>query len=188
MRKLVLFMHTTLDGFVAGPNGEMDWINIDGEIFDYAGYRTTVADTGLYGRVTYDLMEAYWPTAGDNPDASKHDNEHSEWYNRVEKVIVSKTMSGKDSDKRTIISDNILEQVSALKQQDGGEIVMFGSPGLAHILMQHNLIDDYWLFVNPVLLGKGIALFKGLEERISLKLVESKTFASGVVCLHYEKA
>lgn len=181
-------MHTTLDGFAAGPNGEMDWIHIDDEIFDYAGNRTDNADTGLYGRVTYEMMDAYWPTAAHNSNASKHDVEHSEWYNRVEKVIISKTMRGKDSNKRTVISDNIPERVTALKQQEGGEIVMFGSPGLAHTLMQYNLIDDYWLFVNPVLLGKGIALFKDLDERISLKLIETKTFASGVVCLHYEKA
>lgn len=188
MRKLVLFMHITLDGFVAGPDGEMNWIHIDDEIFDYAGNRTDNADTGLYGRVTYEMMDAYWPTAGDDPGASKHDKQHAEWYNRVNKVIISKTMRGKDSDKRKVMSDNIQAEVTALKQQEGKEIVMFGSPGLAHTLMQHNLIDDYWLFVNPVLLGQGIPLFKDLEERISLKLVESKTFGAGVVCLHYTKA
>jgi dihydrofolate reductase len=187
MRKLVLFIHATLDGFAAGPNGEMNWIHIDDEIFDYAGSRTDNADTGLYGRVTYEMMDAYWPTAGDNPDASKHDIQHAEWYNRVDKVIISKTMRGQDSDKRKVISDNIPARVTALKQQEGKEIVMFGSPGTAHTLMQHNLIDEYWLFVNPLLLGQGMPLFKDLKERINLKLIEARAFTSGVVCLHYEK-
>ena len=77
MRKLVLFMHTSLDGFVAGPNGEMDWINVDEEIFDHAEQRTHKADTALYGRVTYQMMESYWPTAADQPAATKHDIDHS---------------------------------------------------------------------------------------------------------------
>src|ERR671933_369653 len=89
MRKLVLFMHTSLDNFVAGPNGEMDWITVDEEIFEYAGKRTSEADTALYGRVTYQMMESYWPTAADQPGASKHDIQHSAWYKSVEKVVVS---------------------------------------------------------------------------------------------------
>jgi dihydrofolate reductase len=86
VRRLVLFMHTSLDGFVAGPSGEMDWIDVNEEMFDYAGQRTREADTALYGRVTYQIMESYWPTAGDQPTATKHDIEHSKWYNSVAKV------------------------------------------------------------------------------------------------------
>jgi dihydrofolate reductase len=91
MGKIVLFMHTTLDGFVAGQNGEMNWIIVDDEIFDFAGNNTDHADTALYGRVTYEMMEGYWPTAGNQPTASKHDIKHSNWYNRVTKVILSKS-------------------------------------------------------------------------------------------------
>ncbi|HWJ28077.1 MAG TPA: dihydrofolate reductase family protein [Flavisolibacter sp.] len=87
MRKLVLFMHVSLDGYVAGPNGEMDWITVNEDIFDYAGRRTNEADTALYGRVTYQMMEGYWPTAADHPNASKHDIEHSAWYNKLEKLV-----------------------------------------------------------------------------------------------------
>ena len=186
MRKIVLFMHTSLDGFVAGPNGEMDWIHVDEEIFNYAGDRTNHADTALYGRVTYQMMEAYWPTAADKPNASKHDIEHSTWYNKVAKVVLSKTLKEKDLINTTIISDDLLEKINGLKQQPGKEIIIFGSPSAAHSLMQLNLVDEFWFFVNPVVLGKGIPLFKDMKKT-KLKLVKSNSFSSGVVCLHYEK-
>src|SRR5262245_61605970 len=80
MRKIISFMHISLDGFVAGPNGEMDWIRHSAELFEYVGERIKGADTAMYGRVTYDMMESYWPTAGDQPNASRHNVEHSKWY------------------------------------------------------------------------------------------------------------
>src|ERR1041385_9000390 len=132
MRKIVSFMHVSLDGFVAGPNGEMNWIKVDEEIFDYAGQRTSESDTALYGRVTYQMMESYWPTAGDQPDASKHDKEHSAWYKKVDKVIISKTMQGQQLPNTIIIGDDIAHRVNALKQQAGKEIIIFGSPGASH--------------------------------------------------------
>jgi len=186
MRKVVLFMHTSLDGFVARPNGEMDWVRIDDEMFDYAGKRTDEADLALYGRVTFQLMESYWPTAADQPDPTKHDIEHSKWYNSVKKVIVSKTMKGTTIKNATIVSDQVSEHIRKLKNGIGKEIIMFGSPTLAHLLMDENLIDNYWLFVNPILIGKGIPLFKPLKNQIELKLLSQSVFKSGVVCLHYE--
>ncbi|MGZ5218540.1 MAG: dihydrofolate reductase family protein [Chitinophagaceae bacterium] len=188
MRKIVLFMHTSLDGFVAGPSGEMDWIKVDDEMFDYAGQRTNEADTALYGRVTYQMMEGYWPTAADQPNATKHDIEHSGWYNKVAKVILSKTMSGINTPGTKIISGNVINEITRLKQAAGKEVIIFGSPSASHTLMQENLIDDYWLFVNPVLLGQGIPLFKNIKKITSLKLVKTDVFSSGVVCLHYEHA
>ena len=186
MRKLVLFIHTSLDGFVAGPNGEMDWINVDEEIFDFAGQRTNEADTALYGRVTYQMMESYWPTAAQLPTATKHDVEHSRWYNRVTKVVLSKTMNEVSLTNTKIIDGNLAAEIVKLKQDAGKDILMFGSPTAAHSLMTEKLIDDYWLFVNPVLLGRGIPLFNGIKEKSALKLVESNIFTSGVVCLHYQ--
>ena len=186
MRKIVLFMHTSLDGFVAGPNGEMDWINVDAEIFDYAGQRTNEADTALYGRVTYQMMESYWPTAADQPGATKHDIEHSHWYNKVVKVILSRTMKGATPANTIIIADNVTHEINKLKPVSGKDILIFGSPTASHTLMAENLIDDYWLFINPVLLGQGIPLFKDIKNRAALKLVESHPFSVGVVCLHYE--
>lgn len=186
MKRLVLFMHTSLDGFVSGPNGEMDWINVDDEIFEYAGSRTNDADTALYGRVTYEMMENYWPTAADQPTATKHDIEHSRWYNKVAKVVLSKTMQGVNLTNTNIISDNLSNEIIKLKQGTGKDILIFGSPTASHSLMTENLIDDYWLFINPILLGQGIPLFKGIKDKTKLKLVTSNAFSSGVVCLHYE--
>jgi dihydrofolate reductase len=180
-------MHTSLDGYAAGPNGEMDWIHVDEEIFDYAGNRTNESDTALYGRITYELMESYWPTAADKPDASKHDKEHSAWYSKVDKVILSKSMQGQHLKNTTIISDNIEERINELKQNEGKEILIFGSPSAAHSLMQLDLIDEYWLFVNPLLLGKGIPVFSNIKAILKLKLIASHSFSSGVVCLHYER-
>ena len=180
-------MHTSLDGFVAGPKGEMDWILVGEEMFDYALQQTNQADTALYGRITYQMMESYWPTAADKPNASKHDKEHSEWYNKVEKVVVSKTMQEENLPNTNIVSENIPAEIIELKKATGKNIVMFGSPSVAHALMAENIIDDYWLFVNPILLGKGIPLFKEIKERTKLKFVASDIFSSGVVCLHYEK-
>jgi len=187
MRKLVQFMHVSLDGFVTGPNGEMDWIRVDEEMLDYAGQRTNESDTALYGRVTFDMMEGYWPTAADQPNPSKHDIEHSTWYKQVEKVVISKTLKGKSLKNTTIVSENIAAEIQKLKQAAGKEIIIFGSPSTSHLLMREGLIDDLWVFVNPVLVGAGIPLFKDIHNKISLKLIKSDVFKSGVVCLHYER-
>jgi dihydrofolate reductase len=187
MRKLVQFMHVSLDGFVAGPSGEMDWILVDDEIFDYAGQRIDASDTALYGRVTFDMMEGYWPTAADQPNASNHDIQHAHWYNNVEKVVISKTLKNKNLKNTKIINDNIASEVQKLKQAPGKEIIIFGSPSTSHLLMQEGLIDDLWIFVNPVLLGTGIPLFKGIRERVNLKLLKTHVFQHGVMCLHYER-
>ena len=179
-------MHISLDGYAAGPEGQMDWICVGDEMFEAAGARTQAADLAIYGRVTYELMQNYWPTAAEQPNPSKHDIEHSAWYNAVSKVVVSKTMNGIEIPGIGIINKNVTDEISKLKQSSGKEIIMFGSPSLAHSLIEANLIDDYWLLINPVLLGLGISLFAGLEHSVILKLLESRTFASGVVCVHYE--
>jgi len=180
-------MHSSLDGFVGGPNGEMNWITIDEEIFDFVSTMTDQADTALYGRVTYQMMEAYWPTAAEKPDASKHDKEHSIWYKNVTKVVLSRSLRESNLKNTKVISDNLVENINRIKQQPGKNILIFGSPEASHSLLRVGLIDEYWIFVNPVLLGEGMPLFKNVSERITLRLLESKVFTSGVVALHYRK-
>ena len=188
MKKIISFMHISLDGFVAGPNGEMGWIKVDEEIFDHVGKRISITDTALYGRKTYQMMESYWPAAGSKPNASRHDIEHSKWYNKAHKVVLSRTMKGANLANTTIISDNLPDRINEIKQSSGGgseNILLFGSPTATHSLMQLNLIDGYWLFVNPIILGQGIPLFVDIKDKIKLKLLTTRQFTSGVTELNY---
>jgi len=185
MRKIISFMHISLDGFVVGSNGEMDWIKVDEEIFDFVSKRISEGDTALYGRVTYQMMENYWPTAADKPSASRHDIEHSKWYKKVHKVVLSKTLKDAELTNTQIISDNILDRINEIKHHAGNDILLFGSPTATHSLMQQNLIDGYWLFVNPIILGQGIPLFADIKDKIKLKLLTTRQFNCGVTELNY---
>jgi dihydrofolate reductase len=188
MRKIISFMHISLDGFVAGPKGELDWVKVDEEIFDHVGKRISEGDTALYGRITYQMMENYWPTAGDKPTASRHDIEHSKWYGKVHKVVLSKTMKDTDLINTTIISDNLPDRINEIKQSRSGggkDILLFGSPTATHSLLQLNLIDGFWLFVNPIILGEGIPLFVDIKDKIELNLLTTSRFTNGVTELNY---
>jgi len=186
MRKLILLMHTSLDGFVAGPNGEMDWIRFDEELADYVGKITDSADTALYGRITYEMMESYWPTAAESPTATKHDIEHANWVNNALKIVFSRTREKTNWKNTMIIKDDIAEKIADMKNQRGKNLLLIGSASITHVFMQHNLIDEYWININPVLLGEGTPLFTNISDRVNLKLVQAKTFAHGVVGLQYE--
>ncbi len=186
MRKIISFMHISLDGFVAGPNGEMDWIKVDEEIFDQVGKRISESDTALYGRITYQMMENYWPTAADKPNASRHDIEHSRWYSKVHKIVLSTTLKEAGLTNTKIIGDNLSDRINEIKQSNGdGEIPLFGSPAATHSLIQLNLIDGYWLFVNPIILGRGIPLFTNIKDKIKLNLLGTRQFTCGVTELNY---
>jgi dihydrofolate reductase len=185
MRKIVQFMHMSLDGFVAGPNGEMDWITVDETLFDFVGDRTNRSDAALYGRNTYQMMDSYWPTAGDEPGASKHDLEHSAWYKKVTKYVLSNTLKSDPSKKLLVIGKDLANEINDLKKAPGEEILIFGSPSSGHSLAQLGLVDEYWLFINPILLGKGIPMFSGLNDITKLKLKNTHAFESGVVCVNY---
>lgn len=178
-------MHISLDGFVAGPSGEMNWIKVNEEIFDHVGKRISQGDTALYGRVTYQMMENYWPTAGDKPTATRHDIEHARWYAKVHKVVLSKSLEGAGLANTTIISDDLSDRIKEIKQQAGSEILLFGSPTATHSLIQLDLIDGYWLFVNPIILGRGIPLFVDIKDRTKLNLVTTRQFTCGVTELSY---
>lgn len=181
-------MHISLDGFVAGPNGELDWVKIDEEIFDHVGKRIRKSDAALYGRVTYQMMERYWPTAADKPTATKHDIEHSKWYSKAHKIVLSKTMKEESLTNTTIISENLADRINEIKQSHTGgseDLLLFGSPTATHSLLQLNLIDGFWLFVNPIILGRGIPLFVDIKDKIKLNLLTTRQFTSGVIELNY---
>ncbi|HEV8285081.1 MAG TPA: dihydrofolate reductase family protein [Chitinophagaceae bacterium] len=186
MRRVILFMHVSLDGFVAGNNGEMNWITMDEEIFEDAIDLASTTDTALYGRVTYQMMENYWPTVLINPTSSANELRHAQWVEDIHKIVFSRTLEKVEWNNTRLIKENIAQEISKLKQQPGKSMMIFGSPTLAHSFMQLGLIDVYRINVNPVILGHGIPLFKNIQDRINLKLLTIKRFKSGVVGLHYE--
>lgn len=186
MGKLIISEHISLDGFVGGPKGEMDWISFNDDLFDYVGTLTPAADTALYGRNTFQMMDAYWPTAGQGENANKHAKEHSAWYNKVDKIVLSNSMLGKDRDKVRFIDESMLQEITDAKQKS--DILVFGSPSTVHTLFARNMVDEMYLFVNPVLLGNGIPLFKGINDRQNWKPEGNRFFEScNVLCIRYSK-
>jgi len=177
----------SLDNFVANTAGDLSMFKVDEEFFDMSEAFTEAADTALYGKGTYSIMQSYWPTAADQPDASAHDKQHAMWYNHVAKYVLSTTMKDSEAPNTTIIRKNVTEELKKLKQQEGKNIQIFGSPGVVRSLMQEGLIDDLWIFIYPVIIGNGMPLFKDIKQQINLTLVSSKILKSGAVALHYIK-
>jgi len=185
MRRVVWLMHVSLDRLVAGPNGEIDWVNFDDELIEDVQNLVNTADTALYGRLTYQLMESYWPTVASRPGATKHDIDHSNWLNPALKIVFSRTLKNVEWKNTRIVKDHIREEIVKLKNQPGKNLILFASPSLASTLMNHDLIDEYWFNINPIVLRKGIPLFKDIDNMHMLKLLESKTYKNGVVKLQY---
>jgi dihydrofolate reductase len=186
MRNVILFMHASLDGYVQGANDwDINWIAFNEELEKYAQDTLSTVDTVLWGRSTYQGMQQYWTTVPDNPEASDYEKRHAAWVNNALKVVVSTTLDKADWNNSMLVKDNIEGEIAKLKQQVGGDMVILGSPRLAHSLMRAGLIDEFRINVNPVVLGEGLPLFKDQKDRINLELVSNKTFASGVVGLVY---
>ncbi|MEP7200489.1 MAG: dihydrofolate reductase family protein [Chloroflexota bacterium] len=182
MRKVFLFNMVTLDGFFEGPNHEIDWHNTDEEFNEFAIQQLNELGTLLFGRVTYQLMESYWPTES----ARRDDPIVAEAMNTLPKVVFSRTLDSVEWNNSRLVKDNAAEAISKLKQQSGKDIAIFGSADLAASLIPTGVIDEYRLIVNPVVLGDGIPLFKRMKDRLTLKLVKTGTFRSGNVLLYYQ--
>ncbi len=186
MRKIISHAHISLDGYAAGPNGEMDWIKLSDDMFDFVNTITQSADTALYGRKTWQMMDAYWPTAAKQPGASKHDKEHSQWYNTVEKIVITKTLVGEAKDKTRFVGADFADFINRFKKSEGGNILLLGSPSVIRLFTEHSLIDEYWFFINPVILGGGLSVFSESKKRIALKTDKFVNFDCGVVALRYQ--
>jgi dihydrofolate reductase len=182
MRKLFAFNMMTLDGYFEGPNQDIDWHNVDEEFNEFAIEQTSTVGALLFGRVTYQLMESYWPT----PDALKNDPAIAGLMNSLPKIVFSKTLEKAEWNNTRLIKDNIAEEILNLKEQPGNDIAVFGSANLLSTLMQMDLVDEHRVMVNPVLLGHGNPLFKSMDEKINLQLLKTRTFHSGNVLLYYE--
>lgn len=185
MRKIILFMHISLDGFVAGPNGETDWMKHDSEAQAFVQRLHERTDAALFGRVTYEEMASYWPTVLSNPASSQDDRNHAEWHKTSQRIVVSKTLKHVDWENTLIISGNLADEINSLKVQAGKDIWLMGSPTLAQSLIALNLIDEYLLNMSPVILGQGKPLFANIDHKLNLELVESQSYKSGAVNLVY---
>ncbi|MCL6099495.1 MAG: dihydrofolate reductase family protein [Bacteroidetes bacterium] len=182
MRKVIVFNLLSLDGFYEGPNRELDWFNVDGEFHEFAAAQMNSTDLLLFGRATYQHMESWWPTE----QGIASDPVIADRMNNIQKIVVSRTLDKAEWNNTTLIKQNVAEEITKLKQQPGEDIFIFGSGELASCLNSNGLIDEFRLMINPVALGRGNAFFKGLNERLNLKLLKTKTFDSGNVLLYYE--
>jgi dihydrofolate reductase len=184
MRKVIFFMLTTLDGFYEGPNGEIDWHSVDEEFNQFAIDQLNSVDVLLFGRVTYALMASYWPT----PAATTNDPIVADKMNHLPKIVFSKTLSAVDWENTRLVKENAAEEILKLKRQPGKDLIIFGSSDLAVTLIRQGVIDEYRIMLNPVVLGDGKPLFKGIKDKLNLQLVKTKTFGSGNVLLCYQPA
>lgn len=182
MRKIIVSNYVSLDGFFAGPKGEIDWFVWDKETAEYSIQQLNSIDTILFGRTTYDLMAGYWPT----PEAVKNDPIIAEKMNDLPKVVFSTKLEKVEWKNSRLVKGNIIDSTLKLKKRPGKDMVIFGSGSIVSQFTQHGLIDEYRIFVNPIVLGSGKFQFKDLNERLKLKLLSTKTFQCGVVLLYYE--
>jgi dihydrofolate reductase len=181
VRKVLVSMMVTVDGMFAGPDGDIGWHNVDEEFNDFAIEQLDSVDTLLFGRVTYEGMASWWPTEmglKDDPDVAVR-------MNALEKVVFSRTLDTADWEHTRLVKDDLAGEVSRLKALPGKDMVIFGSGTIVTQLADAGLIDEYRLFVAPVALGGGTALFTGLAEAQRLKLLDARAFNSGNVLLRY---
>jgi dihydrofolate reductase len=190
MKKIILWINISLDGFIEGPNGEMDWISKDEEGWDDINDFKRTVDTILIGRVNYQGFVSYWPSAARSTTLPKSESDHARWIEDTHKIVLSKTLDKVEWKNSRLIKENIADEIKILKQQPGKDIVTFGGAGIASSLIDLNLIDEYLLKVHPVILGTGKSIFNPHKEdnkkRINLNLLKTKTFRSGVTQFHYK--
>lgn len=185
MRKVIYSMGVSLDGFIAGPDGEIDWSAPDEELHRFHNREAEEIGAHFCGRRLYEVM-VYWETADANPSIGEVEREFASIWRAMPKVVFSSTLE-KVEGNATLARDGVAEEVARLKQQPGKDLAV-GGAGLASTFIELGLVDEYRLFISPVVLGAGTPFFPALEERVDLELVETHTFGSRVVYVRYRNA
>src|SRR6266540_3634324 len=185
MRKLVVFNQVTMDGYFTGVNGDLSWAHNASKDAEWSAFVEDNATSGgllLFGRITYEMMVAYWPT----PAAKKDDPVVAQGINNLPKVVSSRTLDKASWNNTKLVKGDVVEEVRKMKNEAGEDMVILGSGSIVSQLSEHGLIDEYQLVVNPIVLGKGRTMFEGLTKRLPMKRTSTRTFENGNVLLCYE--
>lgn len=183
MAKLTSFNFITLDGHLEGPEkGNINWHNHGIEETEYASQNLHSGNVLLFGRITYQMMASYWPT----PIALESDPSVAEGMNSAEKIVFSKTMAKAEWNNTRLIKGNIAKEIKKLKQNSQKDMTLLGSGSIVSQFAEKNLIDEYQVMIDPVVIGSGNSIFKGIVHQLHLKLINTKTYKSGVVILCYQ--
>jgi len=178
-------LSVSLDGFIEGPDREIDWHMVDDELHSHFNEQLSAMGAFLNGRVTYELMAAFWPTADTDPSSTAPIVEFARIWRDMPKIVFSTTLERADWN-TTVVREVVPEEVMALKAQPGGDLAL-GGADLAAAFMRHDLIDEYRLYVHPIVIGRGKRLFPPSDTTIDLHLAETRTFGNGVVLLRYRR-
>jgi dihydrofolate reductase len=185
MRKLIVFNHTSLDGYFVDSQNSMMWAKMgkqDAEWDAFVAQNASGDGPLVFGRVTYEMMAGYWPT----PMAQHNDAALAARMNKMPKVVFSKTLPEASWKNTTLVKTDMLAEIRKMKQQSGGGMAILGSGSIVAQLAPHGLIDEYQVVVNPIVLGKGRTMFEGIGKNLNFKLAKSRAFANGNVFLSYE--
>jgi dihydrofolate reductase len=183
-------MNVTLDGFMAGPNCELDWHfkSWNEEMAMCAAQQLSKADTILLGRVTYRAMAKYWPAQSVNLLQAREDLAFADMMNNHFKIVFSKTLEKAEWNNTLLVKDNITAATARLKQKPGKDMIIYGSGKVASALIRSGLVDEYHMWMHPVFIGRGKPLFSELDANVNMKLFRTEAFSSGVVLLYYRSA
>jgi dihydrofolate reductase len=184
MRKIVMSLGMSLDGYIEGPDADISWHRVDEELHAYFNQYFATASAFLEGRVTYELMEEFWPDADKDPTMSPTMAEFAGIWRDTPKIVYSRTLETVGPN-ATVVPDVVPAEVRALQAQPGGDMIV-GGPVLVETFRKHDLIDEWRVFVHPVLVGAGRRLFESEGAPGDLRLVETRTFGNGVVMLRYD--
>lgn len=188
MRKVIVSMNVTLDGYMAGPECELDWHfkSWNEEMARATAEQLSRADTILLGGITYRGMASYWTSTPVSLLAPREDLDFADMLNRYPKVVFSKSMSTVNWNNSRLAKKDIAVEVDELKHEPGKDMIIYGSGKIVTILTKLGLVDEFRMWVHPVVIGCGKPLFKDLQKALQLQLFKTETFGSGVVILFYE--